>query len=65
MSIEAAQSRLRLELAAEDTYNVFPRFCVLNMSGNILTKFLTILVLFSRASATADLKAAGGGAQFP
>ena len=29
------------------------------MSGNRLTKFLTILVLFSRASATAALKAAG------
>ena len=46
-------------MASEDTYNVFPRCCVLNMSGNRLTKFLTILVLFSRASATADLKAAG------
>ena len=44
---------------AEDTYNAFPRLCVLNMSGNRLTQFLTILVLFSRASATADLKAAG------
>ena len=43
----------------EDTYNVFPRFRVLNRSGHRLTKCLTILVVFSRASATADLKAAG------
>ena len=43
----------------EGTYNVFPRFRVLNMSGNRLTKFLAILLLFSHASATADLKAAG------
>ena len=54
----AAGGAEELELVSDKTYSVFPRFSVLNMSGNRLITFLSKLLLFTLAIATAALNAA-------